>query len=222
MRNLTFKLIVFIISAFVLYSCSEQKPVKKTEAQYGDTIKSLIDAKQYGPAIVIIDEFSKEYPKSDKLPSVLTQKAALQKEQKDNQGAIKTYQEIAEKFPTAKEAKNALFMVAFTYDETLQDKENAIKSYKIFLEKFPTDADASDNMSQSAARMLEYLQSGKSIDEIIQQNIEKAGTKSKTDSVVTKKPDVKDVQSDPASNGTQDTKTNVTKKPAPSESGKKE
>ncbi|MEO8666673.1 MAG: tetratricopeptide repeat protein, partial [Ignavibacteria bacterium] len=95
---------------------------------------------------------------------------------------IKTYTELAEKYPGTKDAKQALFMVAFMYDETLKDKDNAIKSYKMFLEKYPTDNDPNDKMSESAKTMLEVLQSGKSIEEIIQQNIDKMSGQSNPDS----------------------------------------
>ena len=64
-------------------------------------------------------------------------------------------------------------MVAFIYDETLKDKEKAIKSYQTFLKKYPTDTDPNDKMSESAKTMLAVLQSGKSIEEMIQENIEK-------------------------------------------------
>jgi hypothetical protein len=67
-------------------------------------------------------------------------------------------------------------MVAFIYDETLKDKENAKIFYKKFLEKYPTDTDPNDKMSESAARMLEVLESGKSIEDLILQN-ETAGDK---------------------------------------------
>lgn len=58
---------------------------------------------------------------------------------KNPQEGIKTYKEMAEKFPGTKDGKQAMFMVAFMYDETLKDKDNAIASYKAFLEKYPTD-----------------------------------------------------------------------------------
>ena len=77
---------------------------------------------------------------------------------------------VFEKFPDKKEAKQSLFMVAFIYDETMKDKENAKTYYKKFIEKYPADTDPNDKMTESAKRMLEVLESGKSIEELILQN----------------------------------------------------
>ena len=84
--------------------------------------------------------------------------------------AINTYKMVFEKYPDTKEAKQSMFMVAFIYDETLKDKENAKTYYKKFIEKYPADTDANDKMTESAKRMLEVLESGKSIEELILQN----------------------------------------------------
>jgi len=153
-------------------SCSEKQ--KKTEKEYIDEAKAKYDEKKYDESITLYREFVKEYPKSDKALYAYNQIAGIQIDAlKNHQEGIKTYKELAEKFPDTKEAKQALFMVAFIYDETLKDKSNAISSYETFLQKYPTDSDANDKMSESARTMLELLKSGKPIEEIIQQNIEK-------------------------------------------------
>ena len=77
-------------------------------------------------------------------------------------------------------------MVAFIYDETLKDKENAMASYRLFLEKYPKDADENDKMSESARRMLEVLETGKSIEELILQNAGNEETKTETKTEVKK------------------------------------
>jgi hypothetical protein len=89
-----------------------------------------------------------------------------------------------------------MFMVAFIYDETLKDKENAKTYYKKFIEKYPADTDPNDKMTESAKRMLEVLESGKSIEELILQNSDNNKTtetkqESKKDE---KKTDVKKTQ----------------------------
>lgn len=181
MRNLNLKFFSVLIISVLLTGCSENK---KTEDQYLTDAKTKLDEKKYDESITDYREFIKNYPKSDKAVFAYNQIAGIQIENlKNPQEGIKTYKELAEKYPSTKEAKQALFMVAFMYDETLKDKDNAIASYKIFLEKYPTDTDPNDKMSESARTMLEVLQSGKSIEEIIQQSIDKMGSQNKLDSV---------------------------------------
>lgn len=190
MRNLNLKFLFVLFFSMLLISCSSNK---KTEDQYISEAKAKVDEKKFDEAILAYREYLKNYPKSDKAVEVYNQIAGIQIDKMKNpQEGIKTYQELAEKFPGTKDAKQALFMVAFMYDETLKDKDNAIKSYKLFLEKYPTDNDPNDKMSESARTMLEVLQSGKSIEEMIQQNINKMGNSSGKDTVQL---DVKDAPS---------------------------
>lgn len=181
MRNLKLKFFTILLFAVLLNGCSENK---KTEDQYINDAKTQLDEKKYDEAITTYREFIKNYPKSDKAVFAYNQIAGIQIDDlKNPQEGIKTYKELAEKYPNTKEAKQSLFMVAFMYDETLKDKKNAIESYEIFLQKYPTDIDKNDKMSESARTMLEVLKSGKSIEEIIQQNIDKMGNQPKPDSV---------------------------------------
>ncbi|HMS65075.1 MAG TPA: tetratricopeptide repeat protein [Ignavibacteria bacterium] len=186
MQNLNLKLLTFLFLAVTIMSCSNQTK-KKTEDQYLTEAKTQLDSAKYNESIVTYREFIKEYPKSDKAIFAYNQIAGIQIESLKNPAdGIKTYTELVEKFPDTKEAKQSLFMVAFIYDETLKDKPNAIKSYQNFLAKYPTDTDPNDKMSESAKTMLEVLQSGKSIEEMIQSNIEKMGNQSSSDSTKVK------------------------------------
>lgn len=181
MRKLNLTQITLLILTVFMFGCTETK--KKTESELLDNAKAKYDEKNYDESVGIYREFIKEYPKSDKAVFAYNQIAGIQIDaQKNHLEGIKTYKELAEKFPATKEAKQALFMVAFIYDETLKDKTNAITAYETFLQKYPTDSDANDKMSESARTMLELLKSGKPIEEIIQQNIEKMGGQSSADS----------------------------------------
>ena len=214
MRNLNLKFFTVLMIAVLLTGCSENK---KTEDQYLTEAKTKLDEKKYDESIIEYREFIKNYPKSDKAIFAYNQIAGIQIENlKNPQDGIKTYIELAEKYPSTKEAKQALFMVAFMYDETLKDKDNAIKSYKIFLEKYPKDTDQNDKMSESARTMLEVLQSGKSIEEIIQQSIDKMGSQNKLDSVNL------DIKDSPSGQSDQDkNQKNIEKKSDPNNSEKK-
>lgn len=184
MRKINLKFLSLILFSVILIGCSESK---KTEDQYLTDAKTKLDEKKYDEAIVSYQEFLKNYPKSDKAVFAYNQIAGIQIDGlKNPQAGIKTYTELAEKFPNTKDAKQSLFMVAFIYDEQLKDKDNAIKAYKAFLAKYPKDMDANDKMSESATTMLEVLQSGRSIEEIIQENINKMSGQTASDTVKTK------------------------------------
>lgn len=181
MRNFNLKNFTLLFLTLIFAGCSNQK---KAEDVYLTEAKTMLDEKKYDESIKNYRDFIKDYPKSDKAIFAYNQIAGIQIDAlKNPQEGIKTYKELAEKFPSTKEAKQGLFMVAFIYDETLKDKENAIKAYQEFLNKYPTDSDPNDKMSESAKTMLEVLKSGKSIEEMIQQNIEKMGGQGKMDSM---------------------------------------
>ena len=180
MQNFNLKFLTVLFFSLLLVGCSQNT---KTEDQFLTEAKAKYEEKKYDEAIAVYRDFIKNYPKSDKAIYAYNQIAGIQIESlKNPQEGIKTYTELAEKFPGTKDAKQALFMVAFMYDETLKDKDNAIKAYEVFLQKYPTDTDANDKMSESARTMLEVLKSGKSIEEIIQQNINKMAGQPNPDS----------------------------------------
>lgn len=76
---------------------------------------------------------------------------------KDYQSTLETYNLLVLLFPQTREAKQSLFMTAFTYDEYLKDKEKAIFYYEIFLLKYPYNIDKNDKMSDSARTNLAIL-----------------------------------------------------------------
>ncbi|CAN5545954.1 hypothetical protein BH10BAC5_BH10BAC5_08760 [soil metagenome] len=160
----------------------------KSEQTYLDEAKAKYDAKEFQQSIDLYREFVKAYPKSDKAIFAYNQIAGINFESlKNYPETIKTYRELAEKYPQTKEAKQSLFMVAFIYDETMKDKENAKTAYKQFLEKYPNDTDENDKMSESARMMLQTLESGKSIEDMIKENSSSTIDNIKTDSL-SKKP----------------------------------
>ena len=168
------KFLPFLLLVVLFASCTQSS--KKTEEQYLADAKARYEEKKYDEAITNYREFLKNYPKSGQAVYAYNQIAGIQIENlKDHLGAINTYKELAASSPDSKEAKQSLFMVAFIYDETLKDKENAKQAYKVFLQKYPTDTDPNDKMSESAKTMLDVLESGKSIEDMIQEKINKMG-----------------------------------------------
>jgi len=184
-KGITFILIALF--AVMLNSCGKQESKLNTEEEYLTAAKTLLDSGEttknkelFTQSLEKYKEFIGKYPKSEKVIFAYNQIAGIYFDKLQNfPEAINTYKAIYENYPDKKEAKQSLFMVAFIYDETLKDKENAKSFYKKFLEKYPTDTDPNDKMSESAKRMLEVLESGKTIEDLILQN-ETAGDK-KTD-----------------------------------------
>lgn len=190
-------LVLFVVIAVMLNSCGKQEAQLNTEEEYLNAAKSLLDSGEvtknkelFTQSLEKYKEFIAKFPKSEKVIFAYNQIAGIYFDKLQNYPeAINTYKAIYENYPDKKEAKQSLFMVAFIYDETLKDKENAKAYYKKFLEKYPTDTDPNDKMSESARRMLEVLESGKSIEDLIMQN-ETAGDK-KTETKTEEKPDSK-------------------------------
>jgi len=189
-------LTLIVIAVTLISSCSddtktEEEMLSKAKTTYDSALASK-NNDLFTESINLYKGFIEAYPNSEKVVFAYNQIAGIQFESlKNYQESIKTYKEIAEKFPESKEAKQSLFMVAFIYDETLKDKDNAIAAYKFFLEKYPEDTDPDDKMSESAKIMLQVLESGTSIEEMILKNIEeqeKKGDEEKKDEEVKEEP----------------------------------
>lgn len=172
MLKSTFNLLLSIVLIFTLASCSQKT---KTEDEYLSAAKTLYDSAvakkdnaMFTESINTYKDFIKDYPNSEKVVFAYQQIAKTYDENLNNYpDAIKTYSEIVEKFPSTKDAKQSMFLVAFIYDEKMKDKDNAIISYKKFLEKYPQDSDPNEKLSESAKVMLQTLESGNSIEDII-------------------------------------------------------
>lgn len=178
MLKIGLNLLFVALIAIMITSCGKQEKELKTEEEYLTNAKSLYDSalvkndnELFNQSIKKYQEFVTKFPKSEKVLFAYNQIAGIYFDNlKNYPEAINTYKMVFEKYPDTKEAKQSMFMVAFIYDETLKDKENAKTYYKKFIEKYPADTDPNDKMTESAKRMLEVLESGKSIEELILQN----------------------------------------------------
>lgn len=198
MLKSTFQILLSIALIFTLASCSN---TSKTEEDYLSTAKTLYDSavvkkdnNMFNESIKTYRDFLKDYPKSEKAVFAYLQIAKIYDENLSSYpDAVKTYNEVVEKFPGTKDAKQSMFLVAFIYDEKMKDKENAILSYKKFLEKYPTDTDDKEKLSESAKVMLQTLESGSSIEDIIKKIEANENKDGKKDEIkIDKKEGVKD------------------------------
>lgn len=171
------KFLYLIALAVIFSACSDSIQIKP-EQEYLDAAQQRLEAQEYQGAIDEYEALIKNYPSSPGALTAYNQIAGIYFENlKNYEETIKTYQRLAAAFPDSKEAKQSLFMVAFIYDETMKNKEEAIAAYNAFLAKYPEDTDPNDKMSESAKMMLQVLQGGESIEDIIMKQIETAGDK---------------------------------------------
>jgi tetratricopeptide (TPR) repeat protein len=210
MQKLRINLLFVVLTALIFTACGE---TKKTEEEYLNKALTELENKQYTESIATYRELIKNYPQSTNAIFAYNQVAGIYMDHlQDFSSGITAYKELATNFPDTKEGKNALFMVAFTYDEKLQDKDNAIKSYKEFLAKYPEDTDPNEKMSESAKMMLEVLESGKSIEDLIEQKIMEQEGNNPPDTIST---NIKEPQKTPE---TKDGDSNTPRKQVNSES----
>lgn len=85
----------------------------------------------------------------------------------DPKAAAEIYKRVNQEFPNYSKAGEALFMLAFTYDEDLNDLEKAKAAYEKFINTYPDNGFADD-----AEMLLQNL--GKSDEEILKELEEKA------------------------------------------------
>lgn len=193
-KNLLFLPIVLVMG-FILASCSENT---KTEEDYLNSAKSLLDSgtaikddNLKTQALNLYKEFLSKYPNSAKGIFAYNQIAGIYFDLKKYDESIKTYQELAAKYPDTKDAKNSLFMVAFIYDETMKNKEKAIEAYEEFLKKYPKDTEEGEKLSESATYMLQNLKSGNDMEDIIkkiEEQEKKSGSEKKEEPKTDNKP----------------------------------
>jgi len=100
-------------------------------------------------------------PKSDKTPEYLQKAGEVARSIRAFPKAVDIYNWIVTKYPQSKYAPQALFMLAFTYDNELQEKGKAKDLYNEFLRRYPDDEFADDtefllnNLSKSNEEIIE-------------------------------------------------------------------
>lgn len=106
--------------------------------------------------------FSEAFPDDTLAALPLYRSAEVSRSIGDPKRAIKTYQQVTERYPTFYKTAEASFMLAFSYDEDMNDLDRAKAAYESFLAKYPDHTFADD-----AAMLLANL--GKSDEEILRE-----------------------------------------------------
>ena len=105
-------------------------------------------------------EFQEAYPKNEKSPEFLFKAAQNNNYMGNNEEAIKLFEKFRATYPEDKKSADALFVVAFTYENNLNDLDKAKLAYEEFIAKYPDHA-----LIKDAKFALQNL--GKSPEEIL-------------------------------------------------------
>ncbi|MCX7834402.1 MAG: tetratricopeptide repeat protein [Ignavibacteria bacterium] len=167
-----FKVIILIILTVFYFSCGD-KSVEKSDLLMSakkmlDSAQALNSKELKLEAVELYNEFINKYPDSSKVIDAFYEIARIYTDLNEYKEVIKVYENIAKKYPNTKDERNALFMIAFTYDSSLRDTLNAIAAYKRFLEKYPKDTEG-DRLSESADLMLKSLEGKFNLDELLKE-----------------------------------------------------
>lgn len=90
------------------------------------------------------------------------QAAEVSKAIGDFHKAIELWNNMMVRFPNYSKAPEALFLEAFTYENDLGDKPKAKELYHEFIDKYPNH-----DLTDDAQQLLQIIESGKSIEEVI-------------------------------------------------------
>jgi len=110
--------------------------------------------------IIAYARFAHDFPADSLSPEYCFKAAELARAIHKGKEAILYYDKIYKNYPDNKKAPTALFLIAFTYENTLKDTANARIYYREFIEKYPDNQLADD-----AQYSLKYLE--KSPEELI-------------------------------------------------------
>lgn len=109
-------------------------------------------------------QYADAFPADTIAPRLLFQAAEVAKAIGKPQKSIELWERIGSQFASYGKAPESLFLIAFTLENDLGDKEKAKSVYQSFIDKYP-DHDLTDDAQQ----LLQFLQSGKTIEEIMKE-----------------------------------------------------
>lgn len=150
MKNLFLTLITLTILSFSCNSSDSASSEKQvTEEQIQKIIEDLkesngIDKERVKELIENIDLFAKENVDNKNTPKHLELKAKYLGALGKNKKALEVYNIIYSKYSDYENSSDALFMMAFIYENNVGDKEKAKEYYQKYLTEFPSSDFAKD------------------------------------------------------------------------------
>lgn len=154
------RLFVILLTINFLAACSSPKEKmnqKITELENNDSA--------YSPTLLeslksTYMEYAKKYPDDEKSPLYLFKAAQRSIALNQPEDAVTLLNDLIEKYPKNAIHEEALFLLAFTYENSLNNLASAGEKYREFIEKYPEN-----ELTEDAKLALENL--GKSPEEII-------------------------------------------------------
>lgn len=119
------------------------------------------------PANQLIEKsrtYADRFPEDTASARLLFQAAEVSKAIGKYTQAVDLWGRVNEKYPDYAKAPESLFLIAFTYDNEIADKEKAKETYQAFVDKYPAH-----ELNDDAQQLLDYLKSGKTLDEIMKE-----------------------------------------------------
>ncbi len=109
-------------------------------------------------------QLSDKFPADTAVAMAFYRSAEVARAMNDPKRAATIYKDVHERYPTFSKAPEAMFMLAFTYDEDLKDYEAAKTTYTDFLKAHPKHSFADDtemllkNLGKSDEEILKELE----------------------------------------------------------------
>lgn len=152
MKNILTVLLPIILFTLSCNSDSSETNIEgavATEESIQSIISELkesntIDKEKVSELISSIDNFAKNNPEDKNTPIHLELKAKYLGALGKNNEAIKVYETLYKNFKQSENSSDALFMMAFLYENNMGDKEKAKEYYQQYLTEFPTKEFAKD------------------------------------------------------------------------------
>jgi peptidyl-prolyl cis-trans isomerase C len=154
--------IIHFEKGFALVKVTERNTARTQSLEEArKTITSKLQAqKMEAEYKLAIERLKKKYPSENYLkekleattrtPEELWEMAQIEQDPKDR---IQYYRDIVSRYPTHKNAPQALFMIGFVYAEELQQVNQARRTFEELIEKYPQS-----EMGESAKWMIENMQ----------------------------------------------------------------
>ena len=145
----SFKIILFFSILFI-FSCNSDSSSDVAETPDVETLiaelkeSNSLDKEKVNQLLTSIDSFVANDAESKKTPEYLELKAKYLTALGKNQEALSVYKTLYTKYKSYENSSDALFMMAFIYENNLNDKTNAEINYKNYLNEFPNGEFAKD------------------------------------------------------------------------------
>ncbi|MBA3648102.1 MAG: tetratricopeptide repeat protein [Chitinophagales bacterium] len=172
-------LFLLVLSLFISCERAREKEVVQINASIDSVNKYLengtIDSARTQKTEESINRFVQFYSKDSLASKYLFQLAVIYEKQRSFAKSLTTLEQVYQKYPSSKEAPNAVFLQGFLYANVLNNLNKAKEKYQLYLSKY-------SNINPKVTRdvQLEIQNLGKTPDEILKEIQEK----SKQDSTV--------------------------------------